>query len=219
LEAAGVVVEAASPELQDWCRWINRRFLVSVEEKRPYLVLKWAQTPAGGMDAARTAEHPGPFPVSSPEAQVVVHQWRSEEDAILVGARTWDLDRPQLNARLVGGRAPRRLVLGTPSIALPPDVLCFVAPEDAFAWCTKNGIRSVLVEGGASVLASFLRAGWWDELRVLTQDRPWTPSLWAPSLPNSAQRLTEFEQHKRGYPKQLGTTECRVYLRKTDPAD
>lgn len=219
LEAAGVAVEAAAPELQDWCRWINRRFLVSVEQKRPYLVLKWAQTPEGGMDAERTPEHPGPYPVSSPEAQVVVHQWRSEEDAILVGARTWDLDRPQLNARLVGGRAPRRLVLGTPSTPTPQDVTCFAAPEDALAWCSKNGIRSVLVEGGASVLASFLRAGWWDELRVLTQDRPWTPSVWAPSLPKNAQPLTDPEQTNRGFPKRMGATECRVYLRSTDPTE
>jgi len=216
LEAAGVVVEAAAPELQDWCRWINRRFLVSVVQQRPYLVLKWAQTPEGGMDAARTVEHPGPFPVSSPEAQVVVHRWRSEEDAILVGARTWDLDRPQLNARLVGGRAPRRLVLGTPSTPLPSDVTCFAAPEDALTWCNENGIRSVLVEGGASVLASFLQAGLWDELRVLTQGRPWTPSVWAPSLPDNAQCLNGPEQVKRGFTKRMGATECCVYLRSTD---
>jgi diaminohydroxyphosphoribosylaminopyrimidine deaminase/5-amino-6-(5-phosphoribosylamino)uracil reductase len=171
------------------------------------------------MDAERTPEHPGPYPGSSPEAQVVVHQWRSEEDAILVGARTWDLDRPQLNARLVGGRAPRRLVLGTPSTPTPPDVTCFAAPEDALAWCSKNGIRSMLVEGGASVLASFLRAGWWDELRVLTQYRPLTPSVWAPTLPNNAQPLTDPEQTNRGFPKRMGATECRVYLRSTDPTE
>jgi diaminohydroxyphosphoribosylaminopyrimidine deaminase/5-amino-6-(5-phosphoribosylamino)uracil reductase len=187
-----------------------------VVQQRPYLVLKWAQTPEGGMDAARTVEHPGPFPVSSPEAQVVVHRWRSEEDAILVGARTWDLDRPQLNARLVGGRAPRRLVLGTPSTPLPSDVTCFAAPEDALTWCNENGIRSVLVEGGASVLASFLQAGLWDELRVLTQGRPWTPSVWAPSLPDNAQCLNGPEQVKRGFTKRMGATECCVYLRSTD---
>lgn len=216
LEAAGVVVEAAAPELQDWCRWINRRFLVSVEQKRPYLALKWAQTPEGGMDAARTTEHPGPFPVSSPEAQGVVHQWRSEEDAILVGARTWDLDKPQLNARLVGGPAPRRLVLGKPSKPIPPDVVCFSAPEEALFWCTQNGVRSVLVEGGSSVLATFLRAGLWDELRVLTQARPWIPSVWAPSMPDNAQPLSGPEQTNRGFPKRLGATDCRVYLRRTD---
>ncbi len=213
LEAAGVVVEAAAPELQDWCRWINRRFLVSVEEKRPYLVLKWAQTPNGGMDAARTDHHPGPHPVSSPEAQILVHQWRSEEDAILVGARTWDLDQPLLNARLVNGRAPKRLVLGSPSTPIPSDVSCFNDPESAWAWCNENGIRSVFVEGGSSVLGSFLRLGLWDELRILTQNRSWNPTVWAPSVPNNAYLLSDQEQANCGFPKRLGASECRVYLR------
>lgn len=213
LRAAGVDVILTDSDLQEHCRWINRRFLTSVERGRPYLILKWAQTPEGGMDAARTPEHPGPYPVSSPEAQALVHVWRSEEDAILVGAGTWDADQPRLDARLSGGRPPLRAVWGTPQSPLPPDVISGNDLQALLAQLHQIGIRSVLVEGGATVLKSILDLGLWDELRVLTQNRPWLPSVWAPTLPANALRLSASRMEERGFPQNLGATECRVYLR------
>jgi diaminohydroxyphosphoribosylaminopyrimidine deaminase/5-amino-6-(5-phosphoribosylamino)uracil reductase len=208
----GVLVEAASPEIQSHCRWINRRFLVSVEQNRPYVVLKWAQTPEGGMDGFRTPEHPGPYAVSSLEAQAVVHQWRSEEDAIAVGARTWDLDRPQLNARLVGSKNPVRVVVGTPVSDVPEDVLLVSSPDEMLKALHGRGIRSVLVEGGPSLLRSFLEQNLWDEVRILTQERTWTPSVYAPHVPDDALVLDDETQRRLDFPGTMGQTTCRIYL-------
>ena len=208
----GVLVEAASPEIQSHCRWINRRFLVSVEQNRPYIVLKWAQTPMGGMDGFRTPDHPGPYAVSSPEAQAVVHQWRSEEDAIAVGARTWDLDRPQLNARLVGSKNPVRVVVGTPVSDVPEDVLLVSSPDEMLKALHGRGIRSVLVEGGPSLLRSFLEQNLWDEARILTQERTWTPSVYAPHVPDDALVLDDETQRRLDFPSTMGQTTCRIYL-------
>jgi len=208
----GVLVEAASPEIQSHCRWINRRFLVSVEQNRPYIVLKWAQTPEGGMDGLRTPEHPGPFAVSSPEAQAVVHQWRSEEDAIAVGARTWDLDRPQLNARLVGSKNPVRVVVGTPHSDVPDDVLLVSSPDEMLKVLHSRGLRSVLVEGGATLLRSFLEQNLWDEVRILSQERLWTPAVYAPPVPDDALLLDVETQRRQDFPNTLGQSTCRIYL-------
>lgn len=208
----GVLVEAASPDIQAHCRWINRRFLVSVEQNRPYIVLKWAQTPEGGMDGFRTSDHPGPYAVSSPEAQAVVHHWRSEEDAIAVGAKTWDLDRPQLNARLVGSRNPVRVVVGTPHSNVPSDVLLVSSPNEMLKALIDRGLRSVLVEGGPSLLHSFLEQNLWDEVRLLTQERQWKPTVFAPLLPDHAIPVDFETQRKLDIPLTMGQTACRIYL-------
>jgi diaminohydroxyphosphoribosylaminopyrimidine deaminase/5-amino-6-(5-phosphoribosylamino)uracil reductase len=214
----GVLVEAASPEIQSHCRWINRRFLVSIEQNRPYIVLKWAQTPEGGMDGFRTPEHPGPYAVSSPEAQSVVHQWRSEEDAIAVGARTWDLDRPQLNARLVGSKNPLRVVVGTPHTEVPTDVLRVSSTNEMLQALQCRGIRSVLVEGGPSLLRSFLEQNLWDEVRILIQERPWTPAVYAPHVTDDALLMDAEIQRSLNFPRTMGQTKCSIYLNpKTAP--
>jgi diaminohydroxyphosphoribosylaminopyrimidine deaminase/5-amino-6-(5-phosphoribosylamino)uracil reductase len=176
------------------CRWTNRRFITAMERQRPWIVLKWARSLDGFLD-----QHPRPGRtvqrISSFATNVLVHRWRSEEQAILVGSRTVVNDNPRLDVRLVAGRSPLRVVLdrqgitpkdsqvydgrvptllftreprelpGTECVALPPE-------EDALpallAELHRRKMRSLIVEGGAELLGHFLDRGLWDEARVIT---------------------------------------------------
>lgn len=191
LRKAGV--EVIVGVLLDECNWLQRRFLSSVVKRRPYVILKWAMSADGFLD-----QHPrtlrGVQRISSPATDLLVHRWRTEEQAILVGSRTVLNDDPALTVRHVFGRQPLRVVLdrtgstpvesrvfdgAAPSLlftephraGLPVDqvILAGDEPLDAvLAELDLRGIRSVLVEGGAELLAHFIRRGLWDEARVIT---------------------------------------------------
>ncbi len=92
--------------LENECRFQNRRFLTKVEKNRPYIILKWAQSADGFM--GRTGEK---IWISSPASKLLVHSWRTEEDAFLVGANTVVNDNPKLNARFWPGKNPMRIVI------------------------------------------------------------------------------------------------------------
>lgn len=158
------------------CRELNKRFITFHEKQRPYIVLKWAQTADGFIGK------PGEkIKISHPETDVLVHQWRSEEQAILIGSRTAINDNPELTVRQVKGRNPIRLILNNKS-PLPPDLKIWnneaatyvieSSPNDSLhpflQFCRTNHIISVLVEGGAYTLQHFINAGLWDEARVIT---------------------------------------------------
>jgi diaminohydroxyphosphoribosylaminopyrimidine deaminase/5-amino-6-(5-phosphoribosylamino)uracil reductase len=103
LRAAGVEVEAGI--LEEEGRWLNRVFFAWIAERRPFVILKWAQTSDGFM--GRVGER---TPISGAAAQRLVHCWRSESDAILVGATTASTDNPRLDARFYFGKNPLRIV-------------------------------------------------------------------------------------------------------------
>lgn len=117
LRAAGCQVRVGLLEAE--ARWLNRRFLSAHERGRPWVVLKWAESADGflaGPDGA-------PVAITSEATRRLVHRWRTEEAAILVGAGTALADNPRLDARhWPGGPAPRRVVL-TGRRALPPTLL------------------------------------------------------------------------------------------------
>jgi diaminohydroxyphosphoribosylaminopyrimidine deaminase/5-amino-6-(5-phosphoribosylamino)uracil reductase len=98
--------------LEEECRWVNRRFFTFNEKKRPYITLKWARSADGFIDTDRTGStSEGPNWISGKPERVLVHKWRSEEQAILVGAGTVRTDKPLLNVRLWGGSDPIRIIL------------------------------------------------------------------------------------------------------------
>src|SRR5690606_3698523 len=104
MEEAGIrVIEGV---LADASRWLNRRFTTRIGQKRPYVILKWAQTADGYMAPADGTQRW----ISGAEAKQLVHRWRSEEDAVLVGARTAWIDNPQLNVREWKDRDPKRVL-------------------------------------------------------------------------------------------------------------
>lgn len=97
--------------LEPECRALNKRFNTFHEKKRPYIILKWAQSADHFIDQFREHASQLPKAISCPESKQLLHQWRSEEMGILVGRKTIELDNPQLNVRLVEGDSPLRMVI------------------------------------------------------------------------------------------------------------
>ena len=151
LRDAGITVEVGVLEAE--CQALNRRFFTFHREQRPYIILKWAQTANGFID-----DHFKPTQISSPFTKMLSHKLRAEEDAILVGRVTEERDRPQLNVREWAGQDPKRLVIDH---AHPLNM------ESLYA----HHIQSLIVEGGAETLRSFLVQNLWDEIRVETNTR------------------------------------------------
>jgi diaminohydroxyphosphoribosylaminopyrimidine deaminase/5-amino-6-(5-phosphoribosylamino)uracil reductase len=105
LQAAGI--EVITGVLEEECQWLNRRFFTKVQKHRPYIILKWAQTQDGFFAPTDGSQ----FWITGTESRKLVHQWRSEEDAILVGKNTVLTDNPQLNTRYWDGPSPKRVVI------------------------------------------------------------------------------------------------------------
>lgn len=213
LQAAGV--EVMAPVLEAECQELNRRFFTWVEQKRPYVVLKWAQTSDGFMGSG-TKER---LIISSNNTQQRVHRWRSEEAAILIGTRTALYDNPQLTNRCWKGPQPVRVVLDR-QLMIPPthNVFDSTAKTVVLNEVRSNGsgqpryvqmpvsfsvgdilsalyelqLQSVLVEGGAAVLNQFLQLGLWDEARIIeSKTKAAVSGLKAPVLQNRNPLLEE----------------------------
>ena len=148
IREAGIEVEVGV--LEEECKALNRRFFTFHREQRPYIILKWAQTANGFID-----DHHQPVQISNEFTKMLSHKLRAEEDAILVGRITDERDHPQLNVREWCGPDPKRLVIDH---AHPLNL------ESLHA----HNIQSLIVEGGAETLRTFLVQGLWDEIRVET---------------------------------------------------
>ena len=160
-------IEVTVGVLEEECQWLNRRFFTYHEKHRPYILLKWAQTADGFID-----DHGQATAISTPFTRMLVHQLRSEYQAILVGRVTDEREHPRLDTRLWGGPSPRRYVLGG-DMSIPSLL------KDMYA----EGIQSLMVEGGRRTLQSFLDAGLWDELRIETSPLTVGDGTLAPELP------------------------------------
>ncbi|TWR31734.1 bifunctional diaminohydroxyphosphoribosylaminopyrimidine deaminase/5-amino-6-(5-phosphoribosylamino)uracil reductase RibD [Mucilaginibacter pallidiroseus] len=191
LEAAGINVTVGV--LEDECLWLNRRFFTRVQKHRPYIILKWAQTTDGFFAPANGSQHW----ITGIESRKLVHQWRAEEDAILVGKNTVLADNPQLNVRLANGRSPKRVIIDR-NLTLPATLnvfdktvetlvfnqvktdidenLKYIALEDFDRYVPQyimfqlymQDVQSVIIEGGANTLNGFINEGLWDEARIFT---------------------------------------------------
>lgn len=148
LEDAGI--EVVVGVLENECKILNRRFFTFHREQRPYIILKWAQTANGFID-----DHFQPTAISNGFTRMLSHKLRAEEDAILVGRVTDERDHPQLTVRDWNGENPKRLVIDR---SHPLNI------ESLHA----HGIQSLIVEGGAKTLQSFIDDALWDEIRVET---------------------------------------------------
>jgi len=148
LRKAGIEVKVGVLEKE--CMALNRRFFTFHREQRPYIILKWAQTANGFID-----DHFKPIQISNDFTKMLSHKLRAEEDAILVGRVTDERDKPQLTVREWSGANPKRLIIDR---AHPLNLKSLHAHQ----------IQSLIVEGGAKTLQSFLDKDLWDELRVET---------------------------------------------------
>lgn len=208
LRAAGIDVTVGVLEAE--CRILNKRFFVFQEEKRPFILLKWAQTRDGFMDHIRTLENPNPLQISNHITMQLTHKMRSENQSILVSTNTVVMDNPSLTVRNWPGKTPVRLALDR--IGRIPDdfkildnqhkTLIFTErPKDnkekteyiqinfehdglqsIISEIYKRNIHSVLVEGGSKLLNSFIRLNLWDEAHVEISNQMIRDGIPAPVL-------------------------------------
>ena len=172
LRQAGIDVTVGV--LEQECQWLNRRFFTYHSKHRPYIILKWAQTANGFIDNQGQA-----ITISNEQTQMLSHQLRAEEDAILVGHTTHDREHPQLTVRHWHGPNPKRIVL---THDRPLDMLI----DDLY----QHVIQSLIVEGGRQTLQSFIDAGLWDEIRVETAPITVIDGTRAPQLPANISLLS-----------------------------
>lgn len=119
--------------LDQEARWLNRRFFTFHQKQRPYVILKWAQSKDGFIDIHRKENEKGIRWISHPYTRQLVHQWRSQEMAILVGRKTIQIDNPLLTTRLWNGRHPVRIVID-PSCSLKPFYFVFSDDSPTFVF-------------------------------------------------------------------------------------
>lgn len=183
------------------CEELNRRFFTFHQQHRPYIILKWAQTRDGYMDIDRTDSSASTYWITNPALKVLVHKWRSEEDAILVGYNTMRNDRPQLTTREYPGKDPQRFVMqrGTDVIADLPYTPLSEKAEDAVQQLYSLKIQSVIIEGGKKTLEKFLEIGLWDEARILMGSQRWGKGLLAPNIPKTPEKVVDIDDNQLIY--------------------
>jgi diaminohydroxyphosphoribosylaminopyrimidine deaminase/5-amino-6-(5-phosphoribosylamino)uracil reductase len=187
LRDAGVEVEVGL--LEDECRKINRRFMTAHSQGRPFIMLKWAQSADGFMSRVDGT----PVALSNPLSRMMMHRERSLYDAIMVGTTTVITDNPRLTVRDWCGDSPRcvtfnqhgrlpvdsHIACGERSIILTE---CLPLEEQMRRLYKEHGVTSLMVEGGACLLQSFIDAGLYDDVRVETSTVVLGDGVKAPSL-------------------------------------
>jgi diaminohydroxyphosphoribosylaminopyrimidine deaminase/5-amino-6-(5-phosphoribosylamino)uracil reductase len=213
LKEAGI--EVVTGVLDKQVREQNRRFFTFMEKNRPYVILKWAQT----KDSFIARENYDSKWISNPYSRQMVHKWRSEEDAIMVGTLTAKYDNPQLNVRGWEGRNPLRIVVdrnlnldgGLHLFDQSQATLCYnqIGTEksenlervklpigfginEILKDLFERKIQSLIVEGGAQLLNKFIQENLWDEARVFTGQVQFGKGIPAPKL-IEAREQEEFE--------------------------
>ena len=184
---------------------INRRFFVTMNQNRPYVVLKWAQT-ADGFIARKNYDAKW---ISNEQSRQLGHKWRTEEDAILVGYNTVKYDNPLLTARSWPGRSPIRVIID-PLLKLEQSSKVFNGHEkvylinklddreeenicrvkvdehslvsDVLSYLWEQNIGSIIIEGGTKTINEFLAAGIWDEARIFTAINTFGEGILAPFI-------------------------------------
>ncbi len=209
LQNAGCEVTLGVLEAQ--CVTSNKRFFTFHQHKRPYIILKWAETQDGFIDKIRQENDPvQPNWITNIYARQLVHKWRSEEQAILVGTNTAITDNPKLNTRDWHGKSPVRVVLDR-SLRIPLNyslfdqtiktiVLTALEKESqenlifetidfskniAQQICDvlfKHELQSVIIEGGKQTMQTFIDSNLWDEARVFKGNVLFQQGVEAPVL-------------------------------------
>ena len=203
LEKAGIKVITAI--LEEEAKALNKRFFTFHQKKRPYLIMKWAQSQDGFIaPLAEKRNKKAPVFLSSKEEQILVHQWRTEEAAILIGAETAMADNPQLTARWVKGNQPARIILD-PNERLPKYLKVFDATASSHQltqallgkqsasspseflkatidYLYQKEYQSVIIEGGRTTLQHFIDLELWDEARIFSSSITLGKGIPAPEL-------------------------------------
>ena len=199
-------IEVIVGVLEKESRELNKRFFTFHEKKRPYIILKWAESKDGFMAPLNQNK---PFWMTSSESKKLVHKWRAEEEAILIGRITAKKDNPSLTVRKVAGSNPIRIIIDK-NLTLSGDLNLFnseaktiifnvIKSEENdtnqfikidFNYLIKNileelhkqNIQSVKIEGGSITLQSFIDANIWDEARIFTANKLFAQGLKTPII-------------------------------------
>jgi diaminohydroxyphosphoribosylaminopyrimidine deaminase/5-amino-6-(5-phosphoribosylamino)uracil reductase len=209
LKNAGIEVKIGVLEHES--RELNKRFFTFHEEKRPYIILKWAQTADGYMGSLKEEQKW----ITNSFSKQLVHKWRAEEQGILVGFQTAKIDNPQLNLRLWEGNPPTRFVLDR-NLELDHSLYLFDQTQPTIVFTEKEKkdvknlkfltsnfgsdflqgilreiyeqeIQSIIVEGGRKTLDLFIGEGIWDEARVFSSSHSWREGIQAPQIKGDLQ--------------------------------
>ncbi|MBS1771754.1 MAG: bifunctional diaminohydroxyphosphoribosylaminopyrimidine deaminase/5-amino-6-(5-phosphoribosylamino)uracil reductase RibD [Bacteroidetes bacterium] len=211
-------VEAITKILDAEGKWVNRRFFCFHQNKRPYIILKWAQS-ADGIFAPYGNRR---YQLTNKASSILVHKWRTEEAAIMVGTNTALADNPQLTSRHWKGKNPLRIVIDR-SLILPTNLNLFDGSVNTWVIndqkeeqgnnlryvklefgdslldslmkkLHESNIQSIIIEGGTKLLNSFIEKGLWDEARVFTAEEKLIHGLPAPSLTKASKAFeTDIE--------------------------
>lgn len=217
MQAEGI--EVVVNILEKESRELNKRFFTFQEKNRPYIILKWAESDDGFIAPANQTS---PFWMTSKKSKKMVHQWRAEEMAILVGTETAIKDNPSLTVREVEGKNPIRFVLDK-SLRLPNDLFLFDKQSRSYILTEKSnnesqitvdfnnlatsicdalyqkGIQSIIIEGGAKTLQTFIDANLWDEARVFTAPISIKEGVSAPILGSKARVTKQVDKDQLSY--------------------
>ncbi len=213
--------EVVTGVLGEASRFLNRRFYTFHEKKRPFVILKWAQTPDGfiDQDRKRTGKK-SPEWITNQTSRMLVHKWRSEEISIMAGTETILLDNPELNVREWPGLSPIRIIPdkngridsglnvmnGDSSTIIfsgdkktgngNPEII-YLDPENFeisifLKELYKRNILSVFVEGGAKLIRSFIDSGLWDETFVFYGNKSFNSGVNAPLIGRKPEEKVDF---------------------------
>ncbi|MBZ9630639.1 bifunctional diaminohydroxyphosphoribosylaminopyrimidine deaminase/5-amino-6-(5-phosphoribosylamino)uracil reductase RibD [Salegentibacter sp. LM13S] len=210
--------------LEKKCQDLNKRFFRFHQKKRPYIILKWAQT-ADGFIAPEIQKKREPVWITNQYSKQLVHKWRSEEQAILVGTNTAIADNPKLNTRLWNGKNPVRVVIDK-ELKIPQDSALFDGsiktivlteeqpektskgdnlvfkkldfqqnlPEQICEVLYRHNLQSVIIEGGTKTLQTFIDADFWDEARIFTGISEFYKGVKAPEFSGKILSETTLER-------------------------
>lgn len=209
-------VEVTEGVLKEEAQYLNRKFFSFHEKKRPYILLKWAQSLDGFIDKTRNEGQVGVHWITKQETRIFVHRQRSHYDAILVGAQTVINDNPLLGIEEVAAPDPQRLIID-PKLKTPEDARVYrddnyriysyrKSDRNRVRSLNRNqgllegllrdryvsGVQSIMVEGGAKTIQSFIDADLWDEAMVLVGHSSFGEGLRAPALARRADEVTEL---------------------------
>lgn len=223
LQNAGVKVKTGILEQKGW--FLNRRFFTFHTQKRPYIILKWAESSDGFMSKNENKS----TIISNEINQKMVHKWRSEEQAIMVGKNTALSDNPSLTVRNWQGKNPIRVLIDK-NLEVPQHFQLYdkttktivfnqLKSQDLdtiqlikidFSEAVENqilehlfklNIQSIIIEGGAFLLNQFIKHNLWDEARITKSDEVFSKGLSAPDFPFQPMKFIN-----------QGSNECFVYF-------
>ena len=208
LKQAGI--DAKVGILEKECRNLNKRFFTFHEKKRPYIILKWAQTKDGFIDIIRTNKNQTGEWITNELSRALVHKWRSEESSIMVGTDTANMDNPRLDVREWTGKNPLRISIDrklrlTKKLNILDDTIPTIIyngvknsksvntefikidfdkniiPEILKDLHSRD-IQSVIIEGGEKLLNSFIKENLWDEARIFVGNKYFKNGIKAPLI-------------------------------------